>query len=87
MKNRKISQLRNLGPRMEYYLGEVGIKTEKDLRRIGPVNAYLMIKPLAPRVLNRMALYAIYGALTDQNCIHLPEETKEWLEEELRKDK
>ena len=81
----KLSDLRNLGPRMEYYLQEVGITTEAELRTAGPVTAYLSVKAAFPRTMNRMALYAIYGALSDQDCMRLPEETKQWLEEELQK--
>ena len=38
---------------------------------------------LHPERMNRMALYALYGALTEQDCMRLPDETKEWLEQEL----
>ena len=64
--NRAISQLRNLGPKMEKYLAEVGIEDEQTLRKVGPVDAYYRVKLLHPRIINRMALYAIYGALNDQ---------------------
>jgi DNA transformation protein and related proteins len=77
--------LMNLGPSMVNHLEQVGITTEAELRKIGPVAAYLRVRDINPKVMNRMALYAIYGALTNQNCIFLPEETKEWLEEELNK--
>ncbi len=83
--NHPLLALRNLGPSMVRHLEEVGIPDAATLRKIGPIPAYLRIKALNPRVMNRMALYAIYGALTDQDCMRLPEETKTWLNDELEK--
>ncbi len=83
--NIKPSSLRNLGTRMDQYLAEVGIHTVEDLRQAGPVEAFLRVSQLSGHLKNRMALYAIYGALSDQDCICLPQETKDWLEDELRK--
>lgn len=82
---RPIIELRNMGPKMVGYLADIGITDEEQLRALGPVEAFLRISQLSKHLKNRMALYAIYGALSDQNCMHLPEETKEWLEEELEK--
>jgi hypothetical protein len=83
-KPRSLQGLRNLGPKMVQYLGEIGITNEQDLRTIHPVECYLKLKMLHPKVMNRMALYAIYGALTNQDCMRLPQETKDWLEQELQ---
>ncbi len=83
MQNRKITELRNLGPRSEYYLSEIGINDEKDLREAGYMAAYVSVKTMFPRTMNLMALYAIYGAITGENCIKLSKDTKERLKKEL----
>lgn len=75
--------LRNIGPKVVQYLCEIGIETEEQLRAVGPVDAFMMLGRQHPHLQNRMALYALYGALTDQSCLRLPPETKDWLEEEL----
>lgn len=80
-----IEAMRNLGPKMVKYLGQIGVDTPQQLRELGPVEAFLQLTLLSPHLRNRMALYAIYGALTDQDCLRLPQETKEWLEGELKK--
>lgn len=78
-----LTDLMNIGPKAAGYLQSVGIMNEADLRALGPVEAFMRIIQLSPHLRNRMALYALYGALTDQHAIALPEETKAWLEEEL----
>lgn len=84
MPKSELEKLRNLGPKMVQYLGEIGIKTPEQLREVGPVVAYKQLGERHPHLVNRMALYALYGALTDQDCIKLPEETKAWLEEQIQ---
>jgi hypothetical protein len=83
MKTRHISNLINIGPKMTAYLAEIGIVTEKDLKERGVVAAWLELRLRYPKIMNRMALYALYGALTDQNCLYLPLETKQWLEKQI----
>ncbi len=80
-----IQSMRNIGPKMKGYLSQVGVDTPAQLRGLGPIEAFLRLTLLAPHLRNRMALYAIYGALTDQDCLRLPQETKDWLEDELKK--
>jgi hypothetical protein len=82
--SRSIEKLVNIGSKMAAYLAEIGITQEAELREIGVMAAYRQLKERNPRIMNRMALYALYGALTDQNCLYLPEESKEWLEIQLK---
>ena len=78
-KNRHVSNLINIGPKMTRYLAEVGVETENDLSSRGFEIVWREMRLRHPHIMNRMALYALYGALTDQNCMHLPDETKQWL--------
>jgi hypothetical protein len=84
--DRPVRNLKNIGPKLAQYLAEIGVETESQLREKGVVPVYRALGVNHPHLVNRMALYALYGALSDQNCMHLPEETKHWLEEELDKD-
>ena len=79
-----ISSLRNLGPRVEEYMANVGIHSAEELQKIGYMAAYIKLRAHKPKIMNRMALYAIYGALTNQDCMRLPREIKDALEVELQ---
>lgn len=59
-----ISQMRNLGPKTERLLGEVGIRNESDLRRLGAVEAYRRLK-FSGGAVSLNALYAIEASLRD----------------------
>jgi hypothetical protein len=78
-----LTTLRNLGPAMEHYCREVGVDSAEALRKRGYLSTYLAIKARHPRHMNRMGLYALYGALTDQDCMRLPDAIKQALEKEL----
>jgi hypothetical protein len=84
MAKHPLTRLRNLGPRMAESLVAIGVEDEASLRALGPVETYLRLRLAFPHLANRMALYALYGALTDQNCMRLPQETKEWLEAQIQ---
>lgn len=84
MTSRPIEKLVNIGPKMAAYLAEIGITQESEMRAMGVMAVYLQLRQRHPHLMNRMALYALYGALTDQNCLYLPDESKEWLEIQLR---
>lgn len=58
----RICDLRNLGPQAERMLGNVGIHTADDLRRVGALEAYLAVRRRGQtRSLN--LLWALVGAL------------------------
>lgn len=58
----RIRDLRNLGPRAERLLGEVGIHSTEELRRRGALEAYLAVRRAGgTRSLN--LLWSLYGAL------------------------
>jgi DNA transformation protein len=73
---RRIDELMNLGPRSLEQLGAVGIRTEADLRTLGPVEAYLRWKARFPGRVTRVALYALEGALMDCHWNELPPKVK-----------
>lgn len=79
-----ISSMRNLGPKLQEYMAKAGIHSAEELREIGYLQGYLRVRAVQPKIMNRMAYYAIYGALTNQDCMTLPRFIKEALEEELQ---
>lgn len=73
----------NIGPAMQKYCREVGVHTPDDLQQRGYLPVYLALRANRPRRMNRMALYALYGALHDIDCTKLPESIKNKLNEEV----
>lgn len=65
---------------------EIGINSPDELRQIGAVEAFLRMRLISPHWNNKMLLYALYGALHDTNCMHLPDEVKLRLIEELNEN-
>ncbi|WP_417832816.1 TfoX/Sxy family protein [Terasakiella sp.] len=79
----KIIDLINMGPKTEIWLHEIGIETEADLRERGVIQAYIELKARNPHTINLMMLWAMQGALMGINCLHLPDEIKQSLKDEL----
>lgn len=63
-KAKSISQMRNLGPKTERMLKEIGVANERDLRAIGAVEAFRRLK-FADVAVSLNALYAMEAALRD----------------------
>jgi DNA-3-methyladenine glycosylase I len=58
-----VAELPNLGERTAQWLAAAGIRTDRELREIGPVGAYRMLKGHGyPATLN--LVYAVHGALS-----------------------
>jgi DNA transformation protein and related proteins len=72
----RLSQMRNLGLRSERYLMEVGVETPEALQALGAVETWLRLKMTFGRSISLVFLYALEGALTDQDWRHLPSEVK-----------
>lgn len=80
---RPIGGLRNIGPRSAAWLVEVGVVTEKDLRRIGPVAAYVKVKAAQPQAVGLNLLWSLQAALLDIRWTELPDAAKDALKREL----
>jgi DNA transformation protein and related proteins len=77
-----IEDLPNLGPACASRLAAVGIHNLKDLREMGAVGAYRLVKNHGyPTSLN--LLWAIYGALNGLKWNQVPEEIKSQLKSEI----
>lgn len=80
--DRKISEMRNLGPACQQDFNAVGIFTAEDLKQLGPTEAFLRMlvgrveQGRSAKCCNAAYLYAIYGALKDIDWRELPEKKK-----------
>lgn len=72
----------NLGPTSAGWLREVGVTTLADLRELGAVTAYCLVKGRHERASLNL-LYALHGALTGQKWNALSPETKVQLQKEV----
>ncbi len=79
-----VAELMNLGEKTSVWLQEIGIETEADLRAMGVIDAYIQLKARNPHKVNLMMLWAMQGALMGINCLHLPDEIKQELKQELQ---
>ncbi|KPL53913.1 hypothetical protein ABB55_18260 [Prosthecomicrobium hirschii] len=60
---RRIAEMPNLGPAMERWLAEVGIRSEADLAAIGAVDAFRRLRFAFGRRVTLNALYGMAAAL------------------------
>ena len=80
--DRKISEMRNLGPAAEQDLNGVGIMVAADLVQLGAVQAFLQILNgrkhfgKSTQGCNAIYLYALYGAIHDLDWRAIPESKK-----------
>ena len=73
---RRISEMRNLGPVMERQLREIGVETERDLRELGSITAWHRLRFLFGQEISLTALHAMEAALLDCDWRHLAPEVK-----------
>lgn len=78
----KTMQLKNIGPKTEALLREIGIHGYEDLEREGSVEAYKKLKERYPDNINLNALYAMEAALWGIHWLELPLEVKQQLKAE-----
>ncbi|WP_024889145.1 TfoX/Sxy family protein [Luteimonas huabeiensis] len=72
------AKLRNVGPKSAAWLRQVGLRTLDDLRRAGPVDAYMRVRRAGFRPSFNL-LYALEGALLDCHWQDVPEARRQQL--------
>ena len=77
-----VGNLRNLGPTSAASLREAGIATVEELRRLGPVVAYQLVRNAQPNV-SRNLLWAIAAGLDNRDWRELTAEEKAKLQEDI----
>jgi DNA transformation protein and related proteins len=84
MSNAPISSLPGIGAVTQGRLEEVGIRTVSDLKAIGSVEAYRLLKFMLPRQVNLNALYALEAALRGCHWLDLNQDVRAALQQESR---
>ena len=73
----------NLGPVSAQWLAAVGIHTLEDLRKVGVVNAYNLVRAQGYNATLNL-LWALQGALTNTPWNALPESIKDELKRRIK---
>lgn len=76
-------QLRNLGPVSAQWLAEVGIHSSTDLRQVGSVAAYALVRRQQPKASLNL-LWGLEAAMRDIDWRELTEDDKHNLREQLK---
>ena len=78
LKNRKLTELNNIGKKIADRLNEVGIFSENELRSVGAVEAHKRIKQRYPNETLPVCyyLYSFEGAITDKHWNEIGEKRK-----------
>lgn len=79
----KIRHLRGLGPKSEALLATININNPEQLKQIGAIRAFLKLKKLSGTQPNMNLLYAMVGALEDENWLTIAQQQKYQLLMEL----
>lgn len=79
-----LASLKNIGKVTERWLNGIGIHSESDLRRMGAVRAYRLIRAGEPGVTLNL-LYALQGALMGVHWSRLPRPIKELMNREVER--
>jgi DNA transformation protein and related proteins len=69
------AKIRNVGPKSAAWLRQVGVRTQEDLNRLGPVDAFMKVKRAGFRPSLNL-LYALAGAIENCHWADLPDERK-----------
>jgi TfoX C-terminal domain len=68
-------KIRNVGPKSAAWLRQVGVRTQEDLQRLGPVEAFMKVKRAGFRPSLNL-LYALASAIENCHWADLPDERK-----------
>lgn len=69
------NKIRNVGPKSAAWLRQVGVRTQEDLVKLGPVEAFMKVKRAGFRPSLNL-LYALAGAIENCHWADLPNEQK-----------
>lgn len=78
-----IEDLPNLGPKSSQWLRQIGVTTIADLKQLGPVVAYRLVKQRQPRVSLNL-LWALSAGLKGHDWRTLTDQTKDRLRREAQ---
>ena len=80
-----VEEVRNLGPVSGRWLSAVGIRTRRNLERVGSIEAYLLVRQsLKERKPSLNLLFAMEAALCDIHWTDFPADVKRELRAAIR---
>ena len=71
-----MSRIKNIGPKSESWLNNIGIFTVDDVEAIGVVEIYRRLKLSRPTI-SLVMLYALQGAVMDMHWQEIPDDVRE----------
>ena len=71
-----MSRIKNIGPKSESWLNDIGIFTVDDVEAIGVVEIYRRLKLSRPNI-SLVMLYALQGAVMDMHWQEIPDDVRE----------
>ncbi|MCA9883836.1 MAG: TfoX/Sxy family protein [Anaerolineae bacterium] len=71
-----MSRIKNIGPKSESWLNDIGIFTVDDVEAIGVVEIYRRLKLSRPTI-SLVMLYALQGAVMDMHWQEIPNDVRE----------
>ena len=71
-----MSRIKNIGPKSESWLNDIGIFTVDDVEAIGVVEVYKRLKLSRPNI-SLVMLYALQGAVMDMHWQEIPDDVRE----------
>ena len=77
-----MSKIRNIGPASVHWLEEIGVETLEQLRSVGSVPVYAMVRDQHPEASLNL-LWSLEAALRDQDWHELTQDVKDALLQEL----
>ena len=83
LSERRLSQMKGLGPKSEQWLNEVGIHTFEELAALGAVRAYILLQEKCSVKPSMNFLYALVGALQNRHWNEVAKTDKSQLLSEL----
>ena len=84
-RNRRLTDLKNIGQKIAVRLNEIGIFSEDELRHVGAAAAHRMIKEKYPDETLPVCyyLYSFEGALTGKHWNEIGDQRKQQLKSEI----
>ncbi|KAB2838159.1 MAG: competence protein TfoX [Melioribacteraceae bacterium] len=80
---RKTEKIKNLGPVSTKWLNSIDVYTIDDVKKLGPIVIYNMLKAHGYNV-NILMVYALQGAIMDCHWKEIPEKLKKEFQKEIK---
>lgn len=79
----ELETINGIGPAMAQWLGEIGIKSEGDIHRLGSVEIYRRLKAHRPKEVSLNALWGLEAVILGIRWDQLPQDVKEELKQQI----